>query len=252
MVTLKDIAERVGVSITTVSRVLNGKGSISQETKDKVFQVMRELNYYPNEMARSLVNKNSHIIGLIVPYIDHPFFSALTAAIEEASSHAGYKLFLCISGGNQERELEQFAALQANNVAGVLVCTRDSHNMDELLNRRNIPLVLSLIHISKPQRAGVPNPGDAHGAARLCGDHQPAALPRVGLGQRRGLQRGVGAHLQHPQKAGPAGCPGRDTLFAGGRVCVGGGAIGKGAALGGSFSLWGQKSARLFSRPGAP
>ena len=102
---------------------------------------MRELNYYPNEMARSLVNKNSHIIGLIVPYIDHPFFSALTAAIEEASSHAGYKLFLCISGGNQERELEQFAALQANNVAGVLVCTRDSHNMDELLNRRNIPLV---------------------------------------------------------------------------------------------------------------
>ena len=141
MVTLKDIAERVGVSITTVSRVLNGKGSISQETKDKVFQVMRELNYYPNEMARSLVNKNSHIIGLIVPYIDHPFFSALTAAIEEASSHAGYKLFLCISGGNQERELEQFAALQANNVAGVLVCTRDSHNMDELLNRRNIPLV---------------------------------------------------------------------------------------------------------------
>ena len=94
MVTLKDIAERVGVSITTVSRVLNGKGSISQETKDKVFQVMRELNYYPNEMARSLVNKNSHIIGLIVPYIDHPFFSALTAAIEEASSHAGYKLFL--------------------------------------------------------------------------------------------------------------------------------------------------------------
>ena len=141
MVTLKDIAERVGVSITTVSRVLNGKGSISQETKDKVFQVMRELNYYPNEMARSLVNKNSHISGLIVPYIDHPFFSALTAAIEEASSHAGYKLFLCISGGNQERELEQFAALQANNVAGVLVCTRDSHNMDELLNRRNIPLV---------------------------------------------------------------------------------------------------------------
>ena len=149
MVTLKDIAERVGVSITTVSRVLNGKGSISQETKDKVFQVMRELNYYPNEMARSLVSKNSHIIGLIVPYIDHPFFSALTAAIEEASSHAGYKLFLCISGGNQERELEQFAALQANNVAGVLVCTRDSHNMDELLNRRNIP-----VWVMEPLRGG--------------------------------------------------------------------------------------------------
>ena len=73
MATLKDIAERVGVSITTVSRVLNGKGSISQETKDKVFQVMQELDYHPNEMARSLVNRNSHLIGLIVPYIDHAF-----------------------------------------------------------------------------------------------------------------------------------------------------------------------------------
>ena len=75
------------------------------------------------------------------PISTTPFSAPSTAAIEEASSHAGYKLFLCISGGNQERELEQFAALQANNVAGVLVCTRDSHNMDELLNRRNIPLV---------------------------------------------------------------------------------------------------------------
>lgn len=63
----------------------------------------------------------------------------------------------------------------------------------------------------------------------------------------------VWVHIsKHPQKAGPAGRPGRDTLLAGGGVCVGGGAIGKGAALGGSFSLWGQKSARLFSRPGAP
>ena len=53
MVTLKDIAERVGVSITTVSRVLNGKGSISQETKDKVFQVMRELNYEVDSLGRN-------------------------------------------------------------------------------------------------------------------------------------------------------------------------------------------------------
>lgn len=125
MATLKDIAERVGVSITTVSRVLNGKGSISQETKDKVFQVMKELNYYPNEMARSLVNKNSHLVGLIVPYIDHAFFSTLTAAIEEACYKEGYKLFLCTSGGHRDREREQLAALRSNNVAGVLVCSRD-------------------------------------------------------------------------------------------------------------------------------
>lgn len=84
MATLKDVAEKVGVSITTVSRVMNGRGAISRETRDKVFAAMKELNYFPNEMARSLGNKSSHLIGLIVPYIDHAFFGILTAAIEEA------------------------------------------------------------------------------------------------------------------------------------------------------------------------
>ena len=73
MATLKDVAEKVGVSITTVSRVMNGRGAISRETRDKVFAAMKELNYFPNEMARSLGNKSSHLIGLIVPYIDHAF-----------------------------------------------------------------------------------------------------------------------------------------------------------------------------------
>lgn len=124
MATLKDVAERVGVSITTVSRVLNGKGSISQKTKDRVFSAMKELDYFPNEMARSLSNKNSHLIGLIVPYIDHAFFSVLTAAIEEACYEAGYKLFFCTSGGHPDRERELFSMLRANNVAGALVCSR--------------------------------------------------------------------------------------------------------------------------------
>ncbi|WP_099203774.1 LacI family DNA-binding transcriptional regulator [Scatolibacter rhodanostii] len=124
MATLKDVAAKVGVSITTVSRVLNNRGSISQETKDKVFKVMKEMNYFPNEMARSLSNKNSHLIGLIVPYIDHTFFGVLTAAIEEACYKLGYKLFLCTSGGHSDREKELFSMLQANNVAGVLVCSR--------------------------------------------------------------------------------------------------------------------------------
>ena len=106
MATLKDVAEKVGVSITTVSRVMNGRGAISRETRDKVFAAMKELNYFPNEMARSLGNKSSHLIGLIVPYIDHAFFGILTAAIEEACYKSGYKLFFCTSGGNPNRERE--------------------------------------------------------------------------------------------------------------------------------------------------
>lgn len=124
MATLKDVAARVGVSITTVSRVLNGRGSISEKTKAKVFQAMKELNYFPNEMARSLSNKNSHLIGLIVPYISHPFFGMLTDAIERACYQAGYKLLLCTSGNHPKREKELYSMLRANNVAGVLICSR--------------------------------------------------------------------------------------------------------------------------------
>ena len=134
MATLKDIAQRVGVSVTTVSRVLNGKGSISRETKDKVFEAIEELDYHPNEMARSLVNRNSHLIGLIVPYIDYAFFSTLTAAVEDACYNAGYKLLLCASGGQGDREREQLTTLRSNNVAGVLVCSRQESSPLEMVD----------------------------------------------------------------------------------------------------------------------
>lgn len=118
------MATKVGVSVTTVSRVLNNRGAISQETRDKVFQAVKELNYFPNEMARLLSNKNSHLLGLIVPYIAHPFFSKLTDSIEQASYRAGYKLMLCTSGQDPQREMESFSMLCANNVAGVMICSR--------------------------------------------------------------------------------------------------------------------------------
>lgn len=124
MVTLKDVAIKVGVSVTTVSRVLNNRGSISQKTRDRVFEAIEELNYYPNEMARALSSQNSHLLGLIVPYIAHPFFSKLTDAVEQASYRAGYKLILCTSGQVPQREMESYSMLRANNVAGVMVCSR--------------------------------------------------------------------------------------------------------------------------------
>ena len=125
MTTLKDVAAYVGVSTATVSRVLNGTGSISKKTKQKVYQAIRELNYIPNDMARSLAShSNSRIIGLIVPYINHSFFSTLTAAIEDSCYKNGYRLFLCTSAGHANRELELLNALKANRVAGILVCSR--------------------------------------------------------------------------------------------------------------------------------
>ena len=81
-VTIKDIAERVGVSVTTISRVLNNRGYLSDKLKKRVQVAMEELNYQPNELARSLSRKKSNVIGLIIPDISHPFFGQLTKHIE--------------------------------------------------------------------------------------------------------------------------------------------------------------------------
>ncbi len=124
MSTIKDVAREAGVSVATVSRIMNNRGAISEKTRKKVHKVMKELNYHPNEMARALQTKRSHIIGLVVPLIDYSFFSRLTDAVEEACYDRGYKLLLCKSNRQQERELEMLDMLQANKVAGILLCSR--------------------------------------------------------------------------------------------------------------------------------
>lgn len=75
MPTIKDVALRAGVSATTVSRVLNNRGYLSEELKHKVHQAMEELNYRPNELARSLSRLKSNIIGLIIPHVSLPFLA---------------------------------------------------------------------------------------------------------------------------------------------------------------------------------
>ncbi len=124
MATIKDVAREAGVSVATVSRIMNNRGAISDKTRKKVHKVMKELNYLPNEMARALQTKRSHIIGLVVPLIDYSFFSRLTDAVEEACYDRGYKLLLCKSNRQKKRELEMLEMLQANKVAGILLCSR--------------------------------------------------------------------------------------------------------------------------------
>lgn len=75
MTNIKDVAIKAGVSVSTVSRVMNNRGYISQATKDKVFNAMKDLNYQPNEIAKSLFKKKSNIIGLILPDISTPFYA---------------------------------------------------------------------------------------------------------------------------------------------------------------------------------
>ncbi|MEX1377245.1 MAG: LacI family DNA-binding transcriptional regulator [Eubacteriales bacterium] len=124
MATIVDVAERAGVSIATVSRIMNNRGPISDKTRKKVYKAMKELDYKPNEIARALQKKKSQIIGLIVPVIDYAFFSRLTDAIEETCQQNGYKLMLCKSGADEAMEKEMVSMLQGNKVDGILLCSR--------------------------------------------------------------------------------------------------------------------------------
>ncbi|HZG58883.1 LacI family DNA-binding transcriptional regulator [Paenibacillus sp.] len=139
MTTIKDVALRAGVTVTTVSRVLNNRGYISQETREKVYRVMKELHYQPNEIARSLTRKRSMILGTIIPSIAHPFFAELTHHIERYASDLGYKILVCNSRLEPKKEKEYIDMLKSNRVDGIFMA---SHTLEvDVYKRLQQPIV---------------------------------------------------------------------------------------------------------------
>lgn len=118
---IQDVAEKAGVSVTTVSRVLNNRGYISQKTRDKVHLAMKELNYQPNEMARALFRRKSNMIGLIIPTVSHPFFSELAYHLEHYADQRGYKLLLCNSNRDISKERKYIKMLKKNQVDAIIM-----------------------------------------------------------------------------------------------------------------------------------
>ena len=126
MPNIKDVAVKTGLSVTTVSRVLNNRGYISEKTRKMVFDAMAELHYQPNELARSLFRQRSNIIGVIMPSVEHPFFAKLLQAIEWHASKAGLKIMLCVSRQDASKEIEYLQMLQGNKVDGIILSSRST------------------------------------------------------------------------------------------------------------------------------
>ena len=120
MVTLKDVAEKAGVSKATVSRIINGQGNFRKETIEHVQQVMEELHYRPNEVARTLGGKRSKMLALVMPNRELPVFGLYTAALEYAAYQEGYRLTLCSSFYNREEEEKSIQLLKSNLVDGII------------------------------------------------------------------------------------------------------------------------------------
>ena len=129
--TIKEVAEKAGVGIGTVSRVLNNSSQISEATRKKVLKAVKELNYVPNIAGKRLSQKKSYVIAVVVPVIDHPFFARLVSYVEKEADKKGYSVLLASSQHRIEKEHEILKRLQQHEADGALFVTHYEHHEDE-------------------------------------------------------------------------------------------------------------------------
>ena len=127
MANIKDVAKEAGVSVTTVSRVMNNRGYISEKTRKKVYDAIDKINYHPNELAKNLQQQKTNLIGLILPDISVNFYAEEAKYIEEELYNRGYKLMLCNAYNSSKRENEYINMLQRNKVDGIII---GSHTLE--------------------------------------------------------------------------------------------------------------------------
>jgi DNA-binding LacI/PurR family transcriptional regulator len=142
--TIIDIAQKLGISPSTVSRALHNNPDVKNETKELVKKVAEELRYIPNPIAQSLKSNKTTTIGVIVPEIKHDFFSSAISGIEEVAYKSGYTILVCQSNESYEREVLNTRVLMRHRVAGVIVSiSQDTKNGDHFQDilKRKIPLV---------------------------------------------------------------------------------------------------------------
>lgn len=144
MVTIYDIAAKAGVSAMTVSRVINNTGKISEQTKVKVRRVMEELNYVPNQMARSLVLQQSNLLFLLITDITNPFYTTLARGAEDAAKKHGFRLLFGNSDENVEKERDYVDTILKTRADGVLVAPAGDPSLPHLetLRKHQVPFVL--------------------------------------------------------------------------------------------------------------
>lgn len=133
MVTIKDVAKEAGVSIATVSMVVNNKGLISPRTTKKVERAIDKLNYVSNVSAKTLVTKRSNTIGLVVGSLRNSYFTELIAAVEDVARRNGYSVFICDAERSVDTALKSFRALQSRGVDGILFSLSINLN-DDFIN----------------------------------------------------------------------------------------------------------------------
>lgn len=145
-VTISDIARMAAVSKATVSAVLNDRPGISLETRERIQEIVRRVNYRPNQVARSLSNRETHSIGLLIKEIDNPYFTKIMKGVVDACSDHGYTMLLGSSELSPDKEIASVETLLHQRVDGLIISPLQGVNFDfsylaELVKDRH-PLVM--------------------------------------------------------------------------------------------------------------
>ena len=141
MISIREVAKKAGVSPATVSRVINGTAKVDPIKRELVLAVIDETGFKPNELARALSKRSSKIIGVIVPNIENAFFGELARAIEEEAYQNNYRILLCNSQNNTEKELLNIQTLNQLNADGIIIMT-NSENLASQIGKCKIPFVI--------------------------------------------------------------------------------------------------------------
>lgn len=149
--TIQDIAREAGVSIATVSRVINGTKEVSPELKKRVDEVIERNNFKPNPIARGLVMKKTHTIGFVVTDISNAVIGALSKGISRVCEEMGYSLMVFESGGSREKETKLLDLMEEKTVDGVLFAgVNVDESFSKVLRAKNYPIVLVTQESSDP------------------------------------------------------------------------------------------------------
>ena len=166
MATIKDVAKRANVSVATVSRVLNNTGYVNVDTRNLVLSAIKELNYTPSELARSLFKKQSNLIGVIIPHLTSYFFAELLEALEDAVMDKGYRLMIFNARNDQEREEKFLSVFSQYHVSGLIIATQ--LNSIENYKKLKLPMMAIDHHIDD----GIPSvSSDNVQGGQLAADH---------------------------------------------------------------------------------
>lgn len=176
--TIYDIAREAGVSATTVSKVINNKGRISEKTRKKILSIIEELHYQPNVLASAMKGKSTYTIALLIPDMANPVYSEYLKHIEEYGQEHGFSVVMCSTGGSPEKEAKHIALLRQKHVDGFIIASvfKNEVALKQLMEEK-IPLVF--FSLQRPELPVASVAGDDYLGGYIATEHL------LSLGHRR-------------------------------------------------------------------